>query len=168
MQLVSSLQYCHSNNISHRDLKPENLLFDEMMNLKVCDFGLCNQIQDGKFLMTSCGSPNYAAPEIIMACAYDGMQIDLWSSGIILYAMVVGVLPFDDDSIPQLFEKIKKGKYFMPPTVSPKLSDLINNLLQPLPVKRYTLEDVWSHPWITGIENPFDEYQIPEYVNHFL
>ena len=56
----------------------------------------------------------------------------------------------------------------MPPSVSPKLSDLINNLLQPLPVKRYTLEDVWSHPWVTGIESPFDEYQIPEYVNHFL
>ena len=89
------------------------------MNLKVCDFGLCNSIQDGKFLMTSCGSPNYAAPEIIMATAYDGMQIDIWSTGIILYAMMAGILPFDDDSIPQLFEKIKKGKFMMPSYLSP-------------------------------------------------
>jgi serine/threonine protein kinase len=72
--------------------------------------------------------------------------------------MVVGVLPFDDDSIPQLFEKIKKGKYFMPSNLSAKLADLINNLLQPLPVKRYTLEEVWNHPWVTGISNPCDDY----------
>ena len=81
--------------------------------------------------------------------------------------MVVGVLPFDDDSIPQLFEKIKKGKFYMPANLSPKLADLINNMLQPLPIKRFTLNEIWQHPWVTGICNPYDEYQIPDYVKHF-
>ena len=118
------------------------------MNLKICDFGLCNQLKDGKFLITSCGTPNYAAPEIITANAYDGEQIDMWSSGIILYAMVAGVLPFDDNSVSSLFEKIKKGRYFMPNQLSPQVKDLINKLLQPLPMKRMKLSEVWKHPWI--------------------
>ena len=72
----------------------------------------------------------------------------MWSSGIILYAMVAGVLPFDDNSVASLFEKIKKGRYFMPNQLSPQLKDLINKLLQPLPMKRMKLSEVWKHPWI--------------------
>ena len=114
-------------------------------------------MKDGKFLITSCGTPNYAAPEIITANAYDGEQIDMWSSGIILYAMVAGVLPFDDNSVASLFEKIKKGRYFMPNQLSPPLKDLINRLLQPLPMKRMKLHEVWQHPWIRGSPGPIKQ-----------
>ena len=88
------------------------------MNLKLGDFGLCNIMKDGVSLKTSCGSPNYAAPEVILASYYDGREVDLWSCGVILYAMLCGQLPFDEDSMPALFNKIKKSKFFMPTHIS--------------------------------------------------
>ena len=91
----------------HRDLKPENLLLDEHNNIKIADFGLANWLEDGNFLDTSCGSPNYAAPEVISGRMYAGPEVDVWSCGVILYALLCGRLPFDDENIPALFRKIK-------------------------------------------------------------
>ena len=88
------------------------------MNLKIGDFGLCNLMRDGLCLKTSCGSPNYAAPEVISASFYDGREVDIWSCGVILYAMLSGQLPFDEESMPQLFAKIKKSKFYMPNYIS--------------------------------------------------
>jgi len=88
--LISGLLYAHSHKVTHRDLKPENLLFDDKLNLKIGDFGLCNLMKDGVSLKTSCGSPNYAAPEVISASFYDGWEVDAWSCGVILYAMLCG------------------------------------------------------------------------------
>lgn len=87
------------HKITHRDLKPENLLLDEHNNIKLIDFGLSNSMKDGNSLRTACGSPNYAAPEIISGRSYGGVEVDVWSMGVILYAMVCGTLPFDDDSM---------------------------------------------------------------------
>jgi serine/threonine protein kinase len=122
------------------------------MNLKIIDFGLCNHTKDGTTLFTGCGSPNYAAPELLMGCGYDGTEVDVWSSGVVLYAMATGKLPFDDEfeNTNALFTKIRQGKFYMPVELSTELKDLINNLLQPLPMKRYGLEDIWKHPWVTG------------------
>ena len=89
-QLISGLDYAHRHKVTHRDLKPENLLFDADLNLKIADFGLCNLIRDGQNLKTSCGSPNYAAPEVIATSYYDGREADIWSAGVILYAMLCG------------------------------------------------------------------------------
>ena len=89
--------------MAHRDLKPENLLLDEFNNIKLIDFGLANYMKDGVSLSTACGSPNYAAPEVISGQAYAGQQVDVWSCGVILYAMVCGSLPFDDDQLAILF-----------------------------------------------------------------
>ena len=90
------------------------------MNVKLVDFGLCNIIKDGAFLKTSCGSPNYAAPEVIQGSHYCGPEIDIWSCGIILYAMLVGNLPFEDPHIATLFAKIKTAKFQIPNFVSEK------------------------------------------------
>lgn len=101
----------HSEGIVHRDLKPENIMLQEGDVLKVADFGLSNKIDDGHSLMTSCGSPNYAAPEVIEGKPYDGAQADVWSLGVILYAMLTGTLPFESDSISSLFAQIKASEF---------------------------------------------------------
>lgn len=128
-QLISGLDYAHKNKVAHRDLKPENLLFDSELNLKIADFGFCNLMKDGTSLKTSCGSPNYAAPEVIAATYYDGKQVDLWSCGVILYAMLSGQLPFDEDHVPSLFARIKEARYYMPNSISDEAKDLICRLL---------------------------------------
>ena len=98
--------------------QPENLLLDADQNIKIADFGLSNVMRDGDFLRTSCGSPNYAAPEVISGSLYAGPEVDVWSCGVILYALLCGSLPFDDESIPNLFKKIKSGMYSLPSHLS--------------------------------------------------
>jgi carbon catabolite-derepressing protein kinase len=107
-QIISGIEYSHRLKIVHRDLKPENILLDDDLNVKIADFGLSNEISDGDFLRTSCGSPNYAAPEVIRGGVYAGPEIDVWSSGVILYVMLCGRLPFEDEDVHQLFQKISR------------------------------------------------------------
>jgi carbon catabolite-derepressing protein kinase len=107
-QLVSGIEYSHRLKIVHRDLKPENVLLDDDLNVKIADFGLSNEIKDGDFLKTSCGSPNYAAPEVIRGGLYTGPEIDVWSAGVILYVMLCGKLPFEDEDVHTLFTKISR------------------------------------------------------------
>ena len=104
---MSTLKCNYRYNVVHRDLKPENLLLDQQENVKIADFGLSNMMTDGEFLRTSCGSPNYAAPEVISGKLYAGPEVDIWSCGVILYALLCGTLPFDDEHVPTLFRKIK-------------------------------------------------------------
>ncbi|KAK9829879.1 hypothetical protein WJX72_008401 [[Myrmecia] bisecta] len=146
-QIVSGVEYCHRNMVVHRDLKPENLLLDSKMNVKIADFGLSNVMRDGHFLKTSCGSPNYAAPEVISGKLYSGPEVDVWSCGVILYALLCGSLPFDDENIPNLFKKIKGGIYNLPSHLSPGARDLIPRMLLVDPLKRITIPEIRQHPW---------------------
>ena len=149
-QIISGVEYCHRNMVVHRDLKPENLLLDGTMAVKIADFGLSNVMRDGHFLKTSCGSPNYAAPEVISGRLYAGPEVDVWSCGVILYALLCGSLPFDDENIPTLFKKIKGGVYSLPGHLSPGARDLIPRLLLVDPLKRVTIPEVRHHPWFTA------------------
>ncbi|GAA5905479.1 hypothetical protein JCM5296_005885 [Sporobolomyces johnsonii] len=146
-QIMSALDYCHSHNIVHRDLKPENLLLDENLNVKIADFGLSNIMRDGDFLKTSCGSPNYAAPEVISGKLYAGPEIDIWSCGVILYVMLCGRLPFDDDHIPLLFKKINGGIFSLPPFLSPEARSLLSRMLLVDSNKRIKLHEIRQLPW---------------------
>jgi len=146
-QIISGVEYCHRNMVVHRDLKPENLLLDAKMNIKIADFGLSNIMRDGHFLKTSCGSPNYAAPEVISGKLYSGPEVDVWSCGVILYALLCGSLPFDDENIPNLFKKIKGGIYNLPSHLSPGARDLIPRMLLVDPLKRITIPEIRQHPW---------------------
>ncbi|XP_054809022.1 SNF1-related protein kinase catalytic subunit alpha KIN10-like isoform X3 [Prosopis cineraria] len=146
-QIISGVEYCHRNMVAHRDLKPENLLLDSKCNVKIADFGLSNVMVDGHFLKTSCGSPNYAAPEVISGKYYAGPEVDVWSCGVILYALLCGTLPFDDENIPNLFKKIKGGIYTLPSHLSPGARDLIPRMLVVDPMKRVTIPEIRQHPW---------------------
>ncbi|KAL2115631.1 hypothetical protein VTJ04DRAFT_9886 [Mycothermus thermophilus] len=146
-QMLCAVEYCHRHKIVHRDLKPENLLLDDNLNVKIADFGLSNIMTDGNFLKTSCGSPNYAAPEVIGGKLYAGPEVDVWSCGVILYVMLVGRLPFDHEHIPTLFAKIAKGHYMVPSWMSPGAANLIKKMLVVNPVHRATIEDIRQDPW---------------------
>ena len=157
-QIVSGVEYCHRNMVVHRDLKPENLLLDSKSNVKIADFGLSNVMRDGHFLKTSCGSPNYAAPEVISGKLYSGPEVDVWSCGVILYALLCGSLPFDDESIPNLFKKIKSVMYSLPSHLSSLSRDLIPRMLVVDPMKRITIPEIRQHPWF--------QHKLPQYL-HF-
>jgi carbon catabolite-derepressing protein kinase len=148
-QIVCAVEYCHRHKIVHRDLKPENLLLDEQLNVKIADFGLSNIMTDGNFLKTSCGSPNYAAPEVISGKLYAGPEVDVWSCGVILYVLLCGRLPFDDEYIPALFKKIAQGNYSVPNYLSQGAVRLIKRMLQVNPVNRISIQEIRQDPWFT-------------------
>lgn len=146
-QIISAVEYCHKHKIVHRDLKPENLLLDDNQNVKIADFGLSNIMTDGNFLKTSCGSPNYAAPEVISGKLYAGPEVDVWSCGVILYVMLCGRLPFDDEFIPNLFKKISGGVYTIPSDLSPGSKHLLRRMLVVNPLNRITVHEIMEDPW---------------------
>ncbi|KAG7548533.1 Protein kinase domain [Arabidopsis suecica] len=149
-QLISGVEYCHHNRIVHRDLKPENILLDSKCNIKIVDFGLSNVMQDGHFFKTSCGSPNYAAPEVVSGKHYSGPEVDIWSCGVILYALLCGTLPFSDEHMPSLFDKIKRGIYILPDHLSPLARDLIPKMLMVDPLMRISIAEIRHHLWFNN------------------
>uniref|UniRef100_UPI00358FF331 maternal embryonic leucine zipper kinase isoform X2 n=1 Tax=Myxine glutinosa TaxID=7769 RepID=UPI00358FF331 len=150
-QIVSAVAYVHGQGFAHRDLKPENLLIDENHNLKLIDFGLCAKPKGGLEcrLQTCCGSPAYAAPELIRGKAYIGSEADLWSMGVLLYALLCGFLPFDDENVVVLYRKIQRGKYELPSWLSSSSVQLLNQLLQVEPKQRISIKELLVHPWLT-------------------
>ena len=152
-QVISGVEYIHRCGICHRDLKPENLLLDESKNIKIVDFGLSNTYGDGGLLKTACGSPCYAAPEMIAGKKYHGLASDIWSCGIILYAMTCGYLPFEDPNTNKLYKKILACDYTIPSTLSLNLQDLMKKILNTDPAKRITIENIRTHDWYTKIRS---------------
>ncbi|CAF0723631.1 unnamed protein product [Brachionus calyciflorus] len=160
-QIISALDFCHSHLICHRDLKPENLLLDDKLNIKIADFGMASLQVDGSMLETSCGSPHYACPEVIRGEKYDGRKADVWSCGVILYALLVGALPFDDDNLKQLLEKIKKGHFTIPSYVPQECQELLRKMIEIDPNKRFSLEEVNKHPWVLAGSKEEVELELP-------
>ena len=152
-QIISGVEYIHRCGICHRDLKPENLLLDEGKNVKIVDFGLSNSYPDGGLLKTACGSPCYAAPEMIAGKKYHGLASDIWSCGIILYAMTCGYLPFEDPNTNKLYKKILACDYSIPQTLSSTNKDIMKKILNTNPDKRITIGDIRSHDWYTKIRS---------------
>ncbi|AAS54068.1 AFR696Cp [Eremothecium gossypii ATCC 10895] len=149
-QIIIGISYCHALGIVHRDLKPENLLLDHKFNIKLADFGMAALESKDKLLETSCGSPHYAAPEIVSGLPYHGFESDVWSCGVILYALLTGRLPFDeeDGNIRNLLLKVQSGKYEIPgeDEISPEARDLIVQILTVEPEQRIKTREILKHP----------------------
>lgn len=156
-QLISGVRYCHAQGVCHRDLKPENLLLDENKNLKITDFGLSNFVDGGerppdetaieKLLHTTCGTPNYVAPEVLADKGYDGKIADIWSSGVILYVLLAGFLPFDEKQMADLFRKIQRAEFQYPGWFTSSAKNLMNLIFVTDPHKRIKIDDIMRHPW---------------------
>ncbi|XP_051545260.1 serine/threonine-protein kinase BRSK2-like isoform X3 [Myxocyprinus asiaticus] len=164
-QIISALDFCHSHSICHRDLKPENLLLDEKNNIRIADFGMASLQVGDSLLETSCGSPHYACPEVIRGEKYDGRKADVWSCGVILFALLVGALPFDDDNLRNLLEKVKLGVFHMPHFIPPDCQNLLRGMIEVDAGKRLTLELIQKHTWYIGGKNePEPEQPVPRKV----
>ncbi|XP_034385714.1 serine/threonine-protein kinase BRSK2-like [Cyclopterus lumpus] len=164
-QIISALDFCHSHSICHRDLKPENLLLDEKNNIRIADFGMASLQVGESLLETSCGSPHYACPEVIRGEKYDGRKADAWSCGVILFALLVGALPFDDDNLRNLLEKVKLGVFHMPHFIPPDCQNLLKGMIEVDAGKRLTLEQIQKHTWyLAGKNEPEPEQPVPRKV----
>ncbi|XP_034165531.2 serine/threonine-protein kinase BRSK2 isoform X3 [Pangasianodon hypophthalmus] len=161
-QIISALDFCHNHSICHRDLKPENLLLDEKNNIRIADFGMASLQVGDSLLETSCGSPHYACPEVIRGEKYDGRRADVWSCGVILFALLVGALPFDHDNLRQLLEKVKSGVFHMPHFIPPDCQSLLRGMIEVDAEKRLTLEQIQKHAWyLSGRNEPCPEQPPP-------
>ncbi|KAI9366016.1 kinase-like domain-containing protein, partial [Zopfochytrium polystomum] len=146
-QIVGAVQYCHANGVVHRDLKPENLLLDEGGNIKIIDFGFSNVLREKSLLETMCGSPAYAAPEMIGRKAYNGEAVDIWAIGVILFVFICGRLPFDDSHMGKMYVSIMTGKFSFPEGTAEGPKSLISSILKVKPSERASLAAMRSHPW---------------------
>jgi 5'-AMP-activated protein kinase catalytic alpha subunit len=149
-QLIDGVSYCHSKGVFHRDLKLENVLVDSKGNIKISDFGLSalpQHFRDDGLLHTTCGSPNYVAPEVLANRGYDGATSDIWSCGVILYVILTGYLPFDDRNLAVLYQKIFKGDAQLPKWLSPGAQNIIKRILDPNPTTRITMAGIKAHEW---------------------
>ena len=152
-QIVAGVSYLHQNNVVHRDIKPENLLLDSDRNIRIVDFGLSTKCAPGQVLKHACGSPCYAAPEMLtrqgQAHGYVGHPVDIWSSGVTLFAMICGFLPFEHANTSALYKKIIAGEYAAPPFLSREAKDVLKRLLTTDPTRRTSLAAIAEHPWCT-------------------
>ncbi|CAN6442375.1 unnamed protein product [Victoria cruziana] len=147
-QIIDAVEYCHKKGVYHRDLKPENLLLDSQGNLKISDFGLSALRRQGvELLHTTCGTPNYVAPEVLSHKGYDGSAADVWSCGVILYVLMAGYLPFNETDLPTLYKKINAAEFSCPSWFSSEATALIQKILDPDPDTRIRIEDIKNHEW---------------------
>ena len=163
-QLITGISACHAVGVCHRDIKPENLLLDEDMNLRISDFGLsrsytydesgaaADESARTSLMHTTCGTPNYVAPEVLEDRGYDGRMADVWSCGVVLFAVLAGYLPFDEPTIPALFKKIQDADFAYPAWFSPEVRSLLSKILVADPDERMSLDAILADPWVASTD----------------
>ena len=154
-QIILSLQYIHNHNIVHRDIKLDNILIDLDNNIKICDFGVSKIIKKGESMFEQCGTPAYIAPEILINQGYEGFGVDIWSAGVVLYAMLGGTVPFKGNNINELHDLIIKGEFKPLKEISQEATHLIKSILEVDPKKRISTKDILVHPWLINVDLNF-------------
>jgi len=147
-QLLSAVNHMHRFGFMHRDIKPENVFLDKNRNVLLGDFGLGGKWSSLAPTNATCGSLNYAAPEILQADYYIGPEVDIWSCGAVLYMMLTGSVPFSANSRVEVFSNIKNANFHTPAHWSPEMKDLLRQLLNPNALKRAKMSDLLEHPWV--------------------
>ena len=170
-QILSALEYLHSMNVLHRDIKLDNILLDSKGNIKLGDFGVSKVVKKSEVVYDQCGTPAYIAPEILLDKGYSGSGIDMWSAGVVLYAMLYGTVPFKAHNMKDLHSSIINAKYSLKDTISDEASDLITKILEPNPTHRYTISEILSHPWYAEIDEDielFNDIEKEKIVREFF
>jgi serine/threonine protein kinase len=153
-QLIETLDYLQTKGISHLDIKPENIICNSDYRIKLIDFGFSSSGTD--LLTTYYGSIHYSAPEILNSTPYHGKFADVWSCGIVLYAMINGRFPFCEETDLQTLIVIKKCEYEIPNTVSDSAANLIQLMLNLNPRKRIFPKEVLKHKWFENSSEPIN------------
>ena len=161
-QIIQGIRYIHSRGIVHRDIKLENILLDLNNIIKICDFGVGKLIKPNTILKDQCGTPVYMAPEILKGNGYKGFPVDVWSAGVALYIMLSGTLPFNKDKDHDLEYSILNNNIKEIKDISDEGNNLLKNILEKDPNKRYTCNQILEHPWLNSNliddENPDLDY----------
>ena len=159
-QLIETLKYIHSKNIVHRDIKPHNILLTLNNEIKICDFGVGKEILKGTLVNETCGTPAYIAPELLYDKPFDPYKSDIWSCGVVLYFMLTGFVPFKGDNDNQLHNNIMKGIYPIIDNISNECNDLIKNILEVNPNKRFSLNDILNHSWFKDFDLKKNNFEL--------
>ncbi|CAL0306462.1 unnamed protein product [Lupinus luteus] len=160
-QMVSAVGFCHARGVFHRDIKPENLLLDENGELKVSDFGLSavsDQIRQDGLFHTFCGTPAYVAPEVLGRKGYDGAKVDIWACGVVLFVLMAGYLPFQDQNVVAMYRKIYKGSFRCPRWFTPEITKLLSRLLDTNPQTRISIPEIMEYKWFKKGFKPIKFY----------
>jgi serine/threonine protein kinase len=167
-QVIRGVEYIHSQNVVHRDLKPENILVDNLDRVKIIDFGLSDYQRPGQSVAGMAGSTAYASPECICGDPHDGFQSDIWSCGVLLYAMVTGHLPWTKLEEPQLTRQIRAGEFYVTTDVSEEARDLIYKILVVEPGARLQIYEILAHRWLADAPSPAPQAVIAQSSSHRL
>ena len=162
-QILHGLHHCHINKVLHRDIKLDNILLDAKGNVKLGDFGVSKIVADDEIIiMDQCGTPAYIAPEILLDLGYKGFGVDVWSAGVVLYAMLYGTVPFKAHNMKDLHISIITAKYSIKDTISETAIDLIKHILEPDPLKRFTIPQILKHSWFDEINENIELFNDQE------
>jgi 5'-AMP-activated protein kinase catalytic alpha subunit len=157
-QILDALHYCHKLNILHRDIKLDNIILDAEGVIKVGDFGVSKIVDNNQTMYDQCGTPAYIAPEILRDKGYKGYGIDVWSAGVVLYAMLYGTVPFRAQNMSELHDMIVKAKFSLKAEISEQARDLIKKILEPDPRKRLTIPQIFKHPWFDDLKEDLEMF----------
>ena len=151
-QIIEAVHYCHKKGVIHRDIKLDNVLLNCNGDIKLCDFGVSKKLVSGEKITEQCGTPAYIAPEVIKGKGYYGFASDIWSSGVLLYTMLFGTIPFKAHNMKDLHKQIKKAKYNLKNEISSEAQNLIKSMLITDPNKRITIPEILNHSWLNDTE----------------